>query len=167
MNQRDEAHGTGVLGKTGAGLAEETGVQERIDIIIGTFGKALAGMGAYVLTNLSLVIEYLTNNAGEYTYSTFLSPHQVGVALATIDIVIKANDKRRSLNNISQWLRNKLADILSMEIRVQTPIVPLILGESSDVLKFQEICMNKGILVGAVRPPPVPKASSRIRVSLN
>ena len=60
---------------------------------MGTLSKALAGMGAYVLTNSSLVIEYLTNNAGEYIYSTFLSPHQIGVALATIDIVIKANDK--------------------------------------------------------------------------
>ena len=124
-------------------------------------------MGAYVLSNSSSVIEYLTNKSGEYIYSTFLSPHQAGVALATIDIVMKANDRRKSLSNISQWLRNKLVEYLDVETRFHTPIVPLILGKPSDVLKFQEICMNKGILVGAVRPPTVPKGSSRIRISLN
>ena len=163
----DEAHGTGILGPSGAGLAEEVDVQDDIDIIIGTFGKALAGMGAYVLANSSSVIEYLTNKAGEYIYSTFLSPHQAGVALATIDIVVKGNDRRKSLSNISQWLRNKLVEYIDIETKFHTPILPLVLGKSNDVLKFQEICMNKGILVGAVRPPTVPKGSSRIRISLN
>ena len=163
----DEAHGTGVLGKTGAGLAEETGVQESIDIIIGTFGKALAGMGAYVLTNLSTVIEYLTNKSGEYIYSTFLSPHQVGVALATIDILKMADNKRKILKKTSQWLRNTLVEFMDVETKFHTPIVPILIGKSEDALKFQEICMNKGILVGAVRPPTVQRESSRIRVSLN
>ena len=126
----DEAHGTGVLGKRGAGLAEEAGVQENIDIIIGTFGKALAGMGAYVLTNTSSVIEYLTNKAGEYIYSTFLSPHQVGVALTNIDILIKANDKREILKKTSQWLRNSLSEFIDIDTRFHTPIVPLMIGRS-------------------------------------
>ena len=163
----DEAHGTGVLGKTGAGLAEETGVQENVDIIIGTFGKALAGMGAYVLTNTSSVIEYLKNKAGEYIYSTFLSPHQVGVALSNIDILIKADDKRENLKKTSQWLRNRLAEFIDIDTRFNTPIVPLVIGRPADALRFQKICINKGILVGAVRPPTVPKDSSRIRISLN
>lgn len=163
----DEAHGTGVFGKTGAGLAEETGVQDEVDIIIGTFGKALAGMGAYVLTNSSYVIEYLTNQAGEYIYSTFLSPHQAGVALATIDIVMKAHNKRESLKNISQWLRNKLAEFMSVETRFITPIIPLVVGQPHEAIKLQEICLNERILVGAVRPPTVAPGSSRIRISLN
>ena len=163
----DEAHGTGILGRSGAGLAEEADVQNEVDIIVGTFGKALAGMGAYVLTNLSSVIEYLTNKAGEYIYSTFLSPHQAGVALASIDIVMKAHDKRETLKIMSQWLRNKLAEYIDIETSFHTPIVPLVLNEADDVLKLQTLCLNKGILVGAVRPPTVPKGSSRIRLSLN
>ena len=71
------------------------------------------------------------------------------------------------MRNISQWLRNRLVEFIDVETRFHTPIVPLILGKSNDVLEFQEICVNKGILVGAVRPPTVPKGSSRIRVSLN
>ena len=104
----DEAHGTGILGNSGAGLAEDTGTSNEVDIIIGTFGKSLAGMGAYVLTNLLPIIEYLTNKAGEYIYSTFLSPHQTGVALASIDVVRNAHKKRESLKILSRWLRSRL-----------------------------------------------------------
>jgi 8-amino-7-oxononanoate synthase len=163
----DEAHGTGVLGATGAGLSEEADVQDEVDIIVGTFGKALAGMGAYVLTNSSSIIEYLTNKAGEYIYSTFLSPHQAGVALATIDIIMDAHKKREALRNISQWLRNQIMNIVKVETQFNTPIVPLLVGNPESALKLQELCMNKGILVGAVRPPTVQAGSSRIRVSLN
>ncbi len=163
----DEAHGTGVLGATGAGLSEEADVQDEVDIIVGTFGKALAGMGAYVLTNSSSIIEYLTNKAGEYIYSTFLSPHQAGVALATIDIIMDAHKKREALRDISQWLRNQIMNIVKVETQFNTPIVPLLVGNPESALKLQELCMNKGILVGAVRPPTVQADSSRIRISLN
>ena len=151
----DEAHGTGVLGKTGAGLSEEMGIQDEVDIIVGTFGKALAGMGAYVLTNTSSVIEYLTNIAGEYIYSTFLSPHQVGVASASIDIIIKAQNKRNALKSTSLWLRKKLEEFIDIDTKYHTPIIPLVLGNPNDVMCFQKLCMDKKILVGAIRPPTV------------
>ena len=163
----DEAHGTGVLGSSGAGLAEETGTFNEVDIIIGTFGKSLAGMGAYVLTNLLPIIEYLTNKAGEYIYSTFLSPHQAGVALATVNMVRNADEKRESLKLISRWLRNKLAEYINVQTNYNTPIIPIIMGDSISTLKLQTLFLNKGIIVGAVRPPTVPRGSSRIRLSLN
>lgn len=163
----DEAHGTGVLGNSGAGLAEETGTLNDIDIIIGTLGKSLAGMGAYVLTNLLPIIPYLTNKAGEYIYSTFLSPHQTGVALATIDIVKNASEKRKSLKLTSGWLRNKLAEYIDVQTNYNTPIIPIIIGDIAATQKLQAIFLNKGIIVGAVRPPTVPQGSSRIRLSLN
>ena len=163
----DEAHGTGVLGNSGAGLAEETGTLNDIDIIIGTLGKSLAGMGAYVLTNLLPIIPYLTNKAGEYIYSTFLSPHQTGVALATIDIVKNASEKRKLLKLTSGWLRNKLAEYIDVQTNYNTPIIPIIIGDIAATQKLQAIFLNKGIIVGAVRPPTVPQGSSRIRLSLN
>ncbi len=163
----DEAHGTGVLGSSGAGLAEETGTFNEVDIIIGTFGKSLAGMGAYVLTNLLPIIEYLTNKAGEYIYSTFLSPHQAGVALATVNMVRNADEKRESLKLISRWLRNKLAEYINVQTNYNTPIIPIIMGDSASTLKLQTLFLKKGIVVGAVRPPTVPCGSARIRLSLN
>ncbi len=163
----DEAHGTGVMGKSGAGLAEETGTTNDVDIIMGTFGKSLAGMGAYVLTNLLPTIEYLTNKAGEYIYSTFLPPFQTGVAIATIDIIRSADDKRKSLKTISQWLRNTLSEYIDVQTNYNTPIIPIIIGDSASTLKLQSSFLSKGIIVGAVRPPTVPYDSSRIRLSLN
>ena len=163
----DDAHGTGVLGISGAGLAEETGTSNEVDIIIGTFGKSLAGMGAYVLTNLLPVIEYLTNKAGEYIYSTFLSPHQTGVALASIDIIKNAHKKRESLKLLSGWLRSRLVEYIDVQSNQNTPIIPLIVGSNYSTLKLQSLFLKKGIIVGAVRPPTVPRESSRIRLSLN
>jgi 8-amino-7-oxononanoate synthase len=163
----DEAHGTGVLGTSGAGLAEETGTSKEIDIIIGTFGKSLAGMGAYVLTNILPIIEYLTNKAGEYIYSTFLSPHQTGVALGSIDIVKNAHKKRESLKQISRWFRNRLVQYINVDTNYETPIVPLIVGSNESTLNLQKLFLNEGIVVGAVRPPTVPQGSSRIRFSLH
>jgi len=163
----DDAHGTGILGNSGAGLAEETGTSNEVDIIIGTFGKSLAGMGAYVLTNLLPVIEYLTNKAGEYIYSTFLSPHQTGVALASIDIIKNAHKKRESLKILSGWLRSRLVEYIDVQSNQNTPIIPLIVGSNYSTLKLQSLFLKKGIIVGAVRPPTVPRESSRIRLSLN
>ena len=163
----DEAHGTGILGTSGAGLAEETGTSNDVDIIIGTFGKSLAGMGAYVLTDLLPLIEYLTNKAGEYVYSTFLSPHQTGVALASIDVVRNADKKRESLKLLSRWLRSRLVEYIDVQTNYNTPIIPIIVGGNEDTLKLQALLLDKEILVGAVRPPTVPQGSSRIRLSLN
>ena len=163
----DEAHGTGILGKSGAGLAEETATSNEVDIIIGTFGKSLAGMGAYVLTNLLPIIEYLTNKAGEYIYSTFLSPYHTGVALASIDVVKNAHEKRESIKLLSSWLRNRLIEYIDVQTNYNTPIIPLIVGSNNSALKLQRLFLNNGTLVGAVRPPTVPLDSSRIRLSLN
>jgi 8-amino-7-oxononanoate synthase len=163
----DEAHGTGILGNSGAGLAEETGTSNDVDIIIGTFGKSLAGMGAYVLTNWLPIIEYLTNKAGEYIYSTFLSPHQTGIALASIDVVRNAHEKRKSLKLLSHWLRNRLGEYIDIQTNYNTPIIPLIAGSNDSTLKLQRLFINNDIMVGAVRPPTVPQGSARIRLSLN
>ncbi len=163
----DEAHGTGILGSNGAGLSEETGTFNDVDIIIGTLGKSLASMGAYVLTNSTQIIEYLMNKAGEYIYSTFLSPYQTGVALATIDIVKKSHKKREHLKSISSRLRNQLAKSLDVDTEYSTPIIPIILGDNRSTLRLQSVLFNKNIIVGAIRPPTVPEGTSRIRLSLN
>ena len=124
-------------------------------------------MGAYVLTNLLPIIEYLTNKAGEYIYSTFLSPHQTGVALASIDVVRNAHEKRESLKLLSRWLRSRLVEYIDVQTNYNTPIIPLIVGSNDSTLTLQALFLNKDIIVGAVRPPTVPRGSSRIRLSLN
>ena len=160
----DEAHGTGVFGPTGGGLAEEMGVLSEIDILIGTLGKSLGSMGAYVLSNNQSIIDYLTNEASEYIYSTFLSPSQAGAALEAIKLIKKYDKQRKNLINLSKYLR-KGVNPLSKEYL--SPIIPVLIGDSKKTIKIRDVLLEKGILVGAVRPPTVPANTSRLRISLN
>jgi len=160
----DEAHGTGVFGPTGGGLAEEMGVLSEIDILIGTLGKSLGSMGAYVLSNNQSIIDYLTNEASEYIYSTFLSPSQAGAALEAIKLIKNYDKQRKILKNLSKYLRKSVStsseDYLS-------PIIPVLIGDPQKTIKLRDTLLEKGILVGAVRPPTVPANTSRLRISLN
>lgn len=159
----DEAHGTGVFGATGAGLAEEMQVQDQVDIIIGTLGKSLASMGAYVLSNSSTVINYLVNRAGEFIYSTFLSPAQVGSAEIALGILKSAETDRKYLREIAINFRK------TMKLKVQkgTPIVPILIGDPVKTLELRNTLLQQGIMVGAIRPPTVPPQTSRLRISLH
>ena len=163
----DEAHGTGVFGKTGAGLAEEMQVQDQVDIIIGTLGKSLASMGAYVLSNSSTIIDYLINHAGEFIYSTFLSPSQVGSAEAAMKILQSSQDEREYLQSISKNFR-KITNQKRQEVNtLASPIIPVFIDNPAKVLEVKNSLLQEGIIVGAVRPPTVPNNTSRLRISLH
>ncbi len=161
----DEAHGTGVFGETGAGLAEETRVQDQVDIIIGTLGKSLASMGAYVLSNSSTVIDFLVNRAGEFIYSTFLSPPQVGSAEIALKILQSAEADRKHLHEMSTNFR-KIMKLREQE-GTPSPIVPVVIGDPVKTLELRNTLLRQGIMVGAVRPPTVPPQTSRLRISLH
>jgi 8-amino-7-oxononanoate synthase len=160
----DEAHGTGVFGKNGGGLAEEMNVLDEVDITIGTLGKALASMGAYVLANNQSIIDYLTNQAGEYIYSTFLPPAQVGAALESIKLIKTFDEQRKKMRSLSKYFRECLNQKSGV---VESPIIPILIGDPQKTLKLRDQLLNNGILVGAVRPPTVPEDSSRLRISLH
>ena len=163
----DEAHGTGVFGKTGAGLAEEMQVQDQVDIIIGTLGKSLASMGAYVLSNSSTVIDFLINRAGEFIYSTFLSPPQVGAAETAVKILQTSQDDREYLQNISRIFR-KIVKLKENEgTTFLSPIIPVLIDNPFKLLQLRNSLLQQGIMVGAVRPPTVPPHTSRLRISLH
>lgn len=160
----DEAHGTGVFGANGGGLAEEMGVLPEIDILVGTLGKSLASMGAYVLTNNPSIIDFLTNESGEYIYSTFLAPSQAGAALEAIKLIKNYDKEREKLRNLSKYFRSA---IKQSEGNYESPIIPVLIGDPHKALEIRDVLLEKGILVGAVRPPTVPANTSRLRVSLN
>ncbi len=163
----DEAHGTGVYGKTGGGLAEAMNVLEEVDILIGTLGKSLASAGAYVLANSEAVVQTLTNLAGEYIYSTFLTPAQAGAATSAIDVIRESEDKRRHIRSLSLDFRQRLAEAGWESNDFDSPIVSIVIGDPNETLELRDHLMDHGILVGAVRPPTVPRGTSRLRVSLH
>lgn len=160
----DEAHGTGVFGESGGGLAEEMGVLSEVDILVGTLGKSLASMGAYVLSNNSSIIEYLTNMAGEYIYSTFLSPSQAGAALEAIKIIKHYEKQRDHLRKLSRYFRKALNQ---KNNEFESPIIPVLIEDPKETMVLRDRLLENGILVGAVRPPTVPGNTSRLRISLH
>ena len=163
----DEAHGTGVFGKTGAGLAEEMQVQDQVDIIIGTLGKSLASMGAYVLSDSSTVIDFLINRAGEFIYSTFLSPSQVGSAEAALLVLQSSQNSRDYLQRVSESFRGMIGLAEQELMTPSSPIVPVLIGDPVKTLELRNSLLQQGIMVGAVRPPTVPPHTSRLRISLH
>lgn len=163
----DEAHGTGVFGPSGGGLAEETGVLPQVDILVGTLGKALAGMGAYVLARSSGVVDYLVNRAGEFIYSTFLAPGPTGAATAAVDLLRNASGERSRLRAAARRFRQQLTESGWTTNAFDSPILPVIIGDIDETLNLRNALLDRGILVGAVRPPTVPAGTSRLRISLH
>ena len=163
----DEAHGTGVFGPTGGGLAEEEGVLSEVDILVGTLGKALASMGAYILTSSKTIIDYLINYSGELIYSTYLGPPQAGAAEAALKIIQNSSGIARNIRNKANEFRNQLLSQDWQTNSYDSQIVPVILENPADTLELRNKLLEHGILAGAVRPPTVPQNSSRLRFSFH
>ncbi len=161
----DEAHGTGVFGATGGGLAEEMGVLPDIDILVGTLGKALASMGAYVLVKSKAVSDYLVNFSGEFIYSTYLAPSCAGAASAAIGLIQEMDGQRKKLRKNAAWFREELKSYGWSTNDYDSQIIPVIVGEPEKVIAMKSKFKQAGIEVGAVRPPTVPRNSSRLRLS--
>jgi len=163
----DEAHGTGIFGPSGGGLAEEQGVLSDVDILVGTLGKALASMGAYILTNSKTIVDYLINYSGELIYSTYLGPPQVGAAGGALKIIQNSQDTASNIRNTAVRFREQLANNGWKTNSFDSQIVPIILEDPKDALELRNKLLEYGILVGAVRPPTVPQNSSRLRFSFH
>lgn len=170
----DDAHGTGVLGENGAGLCEAQGVADRVDIVISTASKALGGLGG-VVTGPRLVIEALVNAARSFIYTTAVPPAQAAVIEAALDVVRDEPERRCRLAETAGRIRDTAAEsgllpesLLSHEPSqaATTPIVPLIVGEPEVALGLSQSMAAAGIHCPAIRPPTVPRGTSRVRLSL-
>ena len=161
----DEAHSTGVFGKSGKGLAEEMGVSDEIDITIGTLSKAFAVQGGFVCGRQSL-INYLINKSRAFIYTTAVSPAIAGAALKSLEIIKKSDDKRTLLFKNAQYLKNKLNALGFKTGNSQSQIIPVIIGTNERTTQLSQILFESGIYVPAIRFPTVPEGQSRIRISL-
>ncbi len=162
----DEAHATGLFGPGGAGLvaAEARG---RVDVIVGTFSKALGGFGAYVAGSQKLR-QYLINRCSGFIYSTALPPPILGAMEAALEIVPSLTGERARVLATAARLRKAMIaaglDIASSS----TQIVPVILGTEAATLTASRILAKEyGLLATALRPPTVPVGSSRIRFTMS
>lgn len=161
----DEAHATGLFGKTGSGLAQELGVEEKIDFLMGTFSKALGSFGAYLAADKD-VIDYLVNTCRSFIYSTGLPAPIIAVNLAAIEIVKNEPQRRQKVLQNAEYLRNGLSG-KGFTVKGQSQIVPLITGGNLATLKLSEKLKKAGFWALVVRPPTVPQGQARLRFSLN
>ena len=161
----DDAHATGVLGENGGGTADYFGLQNEIDIQMGTFSKALASEGGFIAGNRGL-IDYLANKARSFIFSTALAPATVAVSLRALKIVQAEPRLRQSLAANSAWFREKLREIGFEIMDFPTPIISVVLGQPELTVNFSNRLMEKNIFVSAIRPPTVPQGTSRLRINL-
>ncbi len=161
----DEAHGTGVLGPTGAGLAEALGVSERVDVQMGTLGKALGSFGAYIAGSRRLV-DLLVSKARTFVFTTALPPPACAAALAALEIVAEEPERRERLHELASRMRAGLAALGFDVSRVAAPIFPVVLGSEERALAASGALRERGFFVRAIRPPTVPRGTSRLRVAL-
>ena len=162
----DEAHATGWYGSTGSGLQEAQGAFAAADIVVGTLGKGLGSQGAYVLSHAPEVRDALINFAGEFVYSTYLAPSCAAAALAAVERVKGMSAERAELHALSHAWRDGLVEAGFAVPSGDSPIIPLILGDSDVTLKYATALHAAGFMVSAIRPPTVPVRTGRIRISL-
>ena len=162
----DEAHATGWYGATGSGLQEAQGVFAAADIVVGTLGKGLGSQGAYVLSHAPEVRDALINFAGEFVYSTYLAPSCAAAALAAVERVKGMSAERAELAALSHAWRDGLVEAGFAVPSGDSPIIPLILGDSEVTLKYATALRSAGFMASAIRPPTVPVRTGRIRISL-
>ena len=159
----DEAHAIGVRGKTGLGIAEESGTLPDIDLLVGTFGKALASMGAFVACS-RLLHDVLVNWMRPLIFSTALPPLQVAWTSYLFQLLPHMEERRKHLQRLSasvaQALQGKGGEISSSHI------IPYIVKDSEDCLRLAEFLQRKGFYCLAIRPPTVPQGTARLRLSI-
>ncbi len=168
----DEAHATGVLGPGGAGLAGEGAARtelartEAVPLVMGTFSKALGGMGAYIAGSAALC-DWLLNTASGFVFSTALPPSVLGAADAALDLLPRLDTERTRVAQHGAVLRAHLAEAGLSTGDSSTQIVPVMIGGAAEAMQAAAALEAEGFLAVAIRPPTVPRGQSRLRVTLS
>ena len=156
----DEAHGTLVFGEKGGGVTEALGVSQGIDIHVGTLSKAFGAQGGFVATN-SRMRDWILNRGRSFVFSTALPVPVVIAASAALEVSTTDPSLRESLWRHVAFLSNALGRTL------ESPIVPIVLGDNDRTLAASAAFLEAGFHVPAIRPPTVPRGTSRLRVALS
>lgn len=150
----DEAHAFGVFGEKGLGVAEELGIIDDVDLIVGTFGKSVGSMGAFV-TGSKTMINFLINKSRSFIFSTALPPINIAFTKWIIENKFpKTKAKRKNMLSIAKKMGS------------DSHIIPVIIGENKDTVDLCEVLFHNGYFTLPIRPPTVPVGTSRLRLSL-
>lgn len=160
----DDAHGVGVMGKNGRGTAEHFGLEQEIDLVMGTFSKSFASLGGYVAGEKK-VIQYIKHHARSLIFSASMTPSSVATVLATLDIIQTEPERRERLWETTTKMKAGLEDLGYNTGPTETPIIPVIVGNDELTFMLWKMLRNDGIFTNPVIYPAVPKDQTLIRTS--
>ncbi|HEU4393000.1 MAG TPA: aminotransferase class I/II-fold pyridoxal phosphate-dependent enzyme, partial [Solirubrobacterales bacterium] len=161
----DEAHGTGALGPGGRGSVAAAGLEDEIDVVVGTLGKALGSYGAYTCATAE-TIDFLLNTARPFIFSTAPAPPAVAAAAAALELLQTEPALVARLQANGAVLRSALLAEGLAVARSQTQVVPIEVGDADRTMQLCERLLEEGVFAQGIRPPTVPEGSSRLRLTV-
>ena len=161
----DDAHGIGVLGATGRGTAEHFGLEQEVDLIMGTFSKSMASVGGFIAGNAT-VIDYIKHRARPLIFSAAPPPASAAAALATVEIMDREPERRERLWQNTRFFAEGLRSLGFDTGQSQTPVVPIVVGEDLTALRLVHRLQQEGVFVNCVLSPATPPGRALIRTSL-
>jgi glycine C-acetyltransferase/8-amino-7-oxononanoate synthase len=161
----DEAHGTGCLGPGGRGAVAEAGLDDEVDVVVGTMSKALGAYGAFVACDQAMA-QLLVNSSRPFIFSTAPPPPAVAGALAALELLVEQPQRAEKLQANADVLREELARERFEVSGSTTQIVPLVVGDAHQAMRICELAIERGVFAQAIRPPTVPDGTSRLRLAV-
>ena len=163
----DDSHGTGVLGEHGRGTAEHFGVVGEVDIITSTLGKALGGAAGGFVAASAAVCDYLTQRARPQLFSNALPPTVAASSLASIEYLEAHPDRVARLRDNARYFRDQLLGLGFRPLPGETPIIPVILGETAAAIRMSDLLLAEGVFVTGFGYPVVPQGQARVRCQIS
>jgi glycine C-acetyltransferase len=163
----DDSHGTGVLGEHGRGTAEHFGLLGEIDVITSTLGKALGGAAGGFVAGSAALCDYLTQRARPQLFSNALPPTVATSALASIEFLEAHPERVATLRDNAAYFRERLLELGFRPLPGETPIIPVILGETAAAIRMSELLLAEGVFVTGFGYPVVPQGEARVRCQIS
>jgi glycine C-acetyltransferase len=163
----DDSHATGVLGKTGRGTAEHFGLLGEVDIITSTLGKALGGAAGGFVAGPAVLADYLTQRSRPQLFSNALPPTVAMSALAAVDFVEQHPERVEQLRANTKYFREQITEAGFKPIPGDTPIVPIIVGETAAAIQMSDMLLDEGVFVTGFGFPVVPHGTARVRCQIS
>jgi glycine C-acetyltransferase len=163
----DDSHGTGVLGKTGRGTPEHFGVLGEVDIITSTLGKALGGAAGGFTAGSAALTDYLTQRSRPQLFSNALPPTVAASALQAVRVIEREPQRVERLRENTRYFRERITEAGFTPLPGDTPIVPIIVGETALAIQMSDLLLDQGVFVTGFGFPVVPHGQARVRCQLS
>jgi len=163
----DDSHATGVLGKSGRGTAEHFGVLGEVDVITSTLGKALGGAAGGFVAGSAALCDYLTQRSRPQLFSNALPPTVAASSLAAVELIEAHPERVQTLRDNARYFRERIVEAGFSPLPGETPIIPIIVGETSAAIEMSELLLQEGVFVTGFGFPVVPQGEARVRCQIS